>query len=139
MVRCLWPLLSAVVLAGCVAPSPAFLGMRADQVSVDGMVFSVRHTAHEAEAIRVSQEALPRRATVTWRGAKAIVWASGCQVKPTSLEGDTNIVRADLDCAGAPKRLPRKKRLELDCQFTTPLRDDGFGGEVAEFECYEVR
>ncbi len=104
---------------------------------MDGFRFAVRATRFEAEAIRIGPEWPPKRADVVYKGAKAIVLASGCAVIPKTLEGDENIVRADLDCPGSgPRPWSRPKRQSLDCAFTTPFRNDAFGGAVAEFECH---
>lgn len=106
-------------LAGCDSPSPAFSRLPATRISVDGAVFAVRHTAFEAEAIRLNAQGGTTRGGIVYRGAKAMILVSGCAVVPETLEGDTNIVRADLDCPGAGPRPPRRaKPVELDCAFT---------------------
>ena len=106
------------------------MGLTARQVTVDGSLYSVRNTVFEAEAIRLNQERPPRISTAVMKGARAIEMASGCAVLRHSLRGDTNVVRADIDCPGAPER-PWKPPapLELDCS-----RVGGIGGED-EFQC----
>ena len=102
-------------LAGCDSPSPAFSGLASRNVTVDGSSFSVRHTRDRAEAIRLSREWRPPLGRTLLKGSMAIMLASGCAVKPGSLDGDTNIVRADLDCAGQGA-LPGRARAEgMDC------------------------
>ena len=129
----------AMGLAACDSPSVAFQSVAERKVSVDGFHFSVRATRYEAEAIRLGLERPPRRAEVVYKGAKAMVIASGCAVVPKSLEGNENIVRADLDCPGVgPKPWALKKQKTLDCGFTTPWQDDYFGNVAADFECQVV-
>ena len=129
----------AMGLAACDSPSVAFQSVAERKVTVDGFHFSVRATRYEAEAIRLGLERLPRRAEVVYKGAKAMVIASGCAVVPKSLEGDENIVRADLDCPGVgPKPWALKKQKTLDCGFTTPWQEDYFGNVAADFECQVV-
>lgn len=126
-------------LSACDSPSPAFMGLTARQVTVDGSVFSVRATAYEAEAIRVNREWRARRGATVVKGALAIQMATGCKVRKRSLKGDTNIVKARLACAG---NLPSRGRAvppELDCDLVSGFRDDGFGGKIAEVDCNTVR
>ncbi len=96
---CVLMVATAAALAGCDSPSPKFSGLTGHRISVDGSQFSVRHTDQDAEAVRISKELRPGRGEVVLKGAKAIELASGCRVLPTSLDGDTNYVRADIDCS----------------------------------------
>ena len=126
----------ALGLAACDSPSVAFQDVAERRVKVDGFHFSVRATRYEAEAIRLGLERPPKRADVVFKGAKAMVIASGCAVVPKSLEGDENIVRADLDCPGSgPKPWSRPAPKSLDCGFTTPWLEDSFGNVAPDFEC----
>ena len=86
------------VLAGCDSPSPAFLGVPATRVTVEGSTFSVRARADEAEAIRTSAERLTRRSEIVARGAVAIEIATGCKVDPDRVYGDQSVISAQLDC-----------------------------------------
>ena len=130
----------AAGLAACDSPSPRFSGLAARQVLVDGSRFSVRSTAHEAEAIRLSRELKPERGPTVLKGAKAIVLASGCKLVPGTLDGDTNIVRADIDCPGAaPRPWRRPKPIELDCGVVGDLYQDRSGMVEADFECTVLR
>lgn len=134
--------LLALVLgvAGCDSPSPRFSGLAARQVTVDGSLFSVRHTVWEAEAIRLSREARPRRGPMVLKGGKAIVLASGCKLVPNTLDGDTNVVRADIACPGAPERPYRgPDPIELDCGVIGGYGRGPFGTVDAEFECTVLR
>ena len=123
-----WIYLVAVLLvlglSGCDSPSPAFSGLNPVRVTVDGSTFSVRHTPFAAEAIRLNPEANPTRGGTVFKGAKAMVLASGCAVVTDTLDGDEAVVRADLDCAGAGPRPARDARpLELDCGIIGPGKD----------------
>lgn len=92
--------LVAVFLAGCDSPSPRFAGVEPVEATVDGSVFSIRLKGGEAEAIRLSFEPGVRRGPTLVRAVEAIEQASGCDVVGYTVEGDTNVVRATLNCAG---------------------------------------
>lgn len=119
-------------LAACDSPSPRFQGVAARQVTVDGSRFSVRATRSEAEAIRVNGEWRARRGAVVAKAAVAIEQASGCAVRKGSLHGDTNIVKARLNCPDRDRATPPNS--SLNCGFVTPFRKDVFG-KSADFEC----
>lgn len=95
-------------LAACTTPSPAMI--RADhlsrEISVDGARFRVDFTARMAESHRLNMDMRVGRGPMVLRGAIAIVLATGCPLKPRTLEGDQAIVTARLDCAGAPGTAP---------------------------------
>lgn len=126
-------------VAGCDSPSPAFSGLAARQVTVEGSTFSVRATRRDAEAIRINREWRPRRGAIVVKAAAAIEIASGCPVRKRSLSGDTNIVRARLDCPGTAPLPERERPPDLDCALVTDFSPDGFGGEVAQVECLPAR
>ena len=102
-------------LAGCDGPSPAFSGLATRNVTVDGSTFAVRHNGQEAEAIRTNREWRPPLGRTLLKGYMAIMLASGCAVDPGSLDGDTNIVRADLDCSGEGAAPLRVRSEGMDC------------------------
>jgi hypothetical protein len=99
------PALAALLLAGCDSPSPAFMRLPAQRIEVGGMLFSVRHSDTAAEAMRLAPFAHFPRGRVAYNGGLAILKASGCRIRPRSLDGDEAIVRARLDCsARAPPK-----------------------------------
>ncbi|WP_241523929.1 hypothetical protein [Oceaniglobus indicus] len=91
-------LAALAVNAGCDSPSPAFSGVPATSVTVDGSTFSVRVRGDRAEALRTSREFRPAESVVMARAAKAIEQASGCAITKAGLSGDQAIQRARLDC-----------------------------------------
>lgn len=97
-----------ILLAACTTPSPAMMraGHLSREVSVDGARFRVDFTATKAEAHRLNMDMRVARAPMVMRGAIAIVLATGCTLKPRSLEGDQAIVTAALDCEGTPGTAP---------------------------------
>ena len=126
-------------LAACDSPSPAFQGLPARQVTIDGSVFSIRASQTKAEAMRVNREWRARGSVIVANGAKAIEIATGCKVKKRTLKGDTNIVRAGLSCPGATAqvKLPAPN-VNLDCGLVSPLRKDAFGAETAQVDCLVI-
>lgn len=125
----------AMGLAGCDSPSPAFMGIEPQQVTVEGSTFSVRATRQEAEAIRVNRELRARRGVIVAKGAVAIETATGCNVVERSLQGDTNFVKAKLSCKGVAPRPAPPPVLNLDCGLVSPFRKSGLGTETAQVDC----
>ncbi|WP_172300219.1 hypothetical protein [Pseudoruegeria sp. HB172150] len=120
-------------LAACDSPSAGFANQPARYVTVGDAVFSVRYTPFAAEAIRLNADAAPDRAGILRLAAEAIAAVSGCRLRSSTLEGDSTVVRAEIDCPGAGRRpVPRPQRLELECGFVGQLPWDG---ETREFEC----
>ncbi len=124
-------------LAACDSPSPAFSGQVARQVTVAGSTFSVRATSHAAEAVRINRELRARRAVIVAKGGVAIEQVTGCGIRKGSLDGDTNYVRARLNCPGAGAPVTQPATL-LTCGFVSPLRKGPFG-KTAEIDCDVLR
>ncbi len=125
-------------LAGCDSPSPRFSGLASRNVTVDESTFAVRHNGYEAEAIRTSFEARPPLGRTLLKGFMAIMLASGCAVDPESLDGDTNIVRADLDCSGEAAAPLRVRSGGMDCvgfEMSGTVGGDG----LIEISCSPAR
>lgn len=124
----------AIGLAGCDSPSMAFQGIKPTQVTVADTVFSVRHTRHEAEAIRVNNMwPPPRRHATVVKGVEAIEQVSGCRVDVESVRGDTNLVASDLKCPNVPKRIKPRRPPRLDCTGYDAGRHAGDG--AIDIEC----
>ncbi len=112
---CLTLIAAALALAACDSPSMAFRKLPATRVEAGGFTFSVRHTAWEAEVIRMNFAPGVRRRDVLIGAVEAIERTSGCAVIPRSVKGDTNIVTADLRCPQAPDALRPERPAGLDC------------------------
>jgi len=110
------------LLAGCDTPSPAFQGIPAHRVSVDGSDFDIRIKGLRAEAIRTNAEWAPRMAATAPQGVAAIEAVSGCRVE--RLTGDQAMMRARLDCGDGPPPAPLFP-IELDCDAYE--LDTGYG------------
>ncbi len=126
----------AASLMGCDSPSIAFQRVEATRVQVAGSTYSVRHTRYEAEAIGIGfQPGATRRANVI-KGVAAIENVTGCPVVIKSVRGDANIVAADLNCAGVPKRIRRAKPAFLNC---TGSEVGGLSGDQLQIDCAFVQ
>ena len=127
-------------LAGCDSPSPGFGKGQKMELDVADMRFSVHYTVWQAEAIRTNAMWGVKRGDAMLKGAVAIERASGCKIVPRSLRGDTNIVRADIDCPGAPPRPARARRpLEFDCGVVGGYGSGRHGPDYSELECTLIR
>jgi len=123
-----------LALAGCDSPSSGFAGMVAKRTQVDGAEFTVRHTEYLAEAIRTNGIWPPPDAKqIRIKGVAAIERVSGCSVIAGSVTGDAALMRADLQCPGAPEALRPVKPVRLTCTE----HDAGWG--ETELDCVATR
>ncbi len=90
--------LALLMLAACA--SPGFLDEPSQVVTETGSSFRVymRRGTDQVEAHRISPELLPSRSLVLAKAVQSIEYATGCGVRPGSLDGDQAIVRAEVDC-----------------------------------------
>lgn len=100
--RFLVPLLIATTVSGCMtSASIGTTRLTATPLAVDGHQYHVfRHkTEPRAEAHRVDPVfPPPSRREILQGGYKAIVAATGCEIRKGSLDGDQAIVTAKLKC-----------------------------------------
>lgn len=85
------------------------------EVVVDGARFRVDMAAGMAEAHRLGLDLRLARGPMVRRGELAILRATGCPIRPGTLEGDQAIVRAELDCTGG-----QSTTREIGNRFCTP-------------------
>ncbi len=92
------------------------MGTPAAVVVIDGSRFAVHRRADRVEVYRISAEAFPKRAEVLLKAQLAILRATGCPVRPGSLQGDQALVKARLACdaASPPPVLPDSLIYECD-------------------------
>lgn len=90
--------LALVVLSACDSPSPRFMDAERREISVQGATFSVYRVGDTVEVIRTSTEYLPRLSEVMSKAAIAIHQATGCPMKAGTMQGDTALIQARLDC-----------------------------------------
>ena len=88
--------LTLSLLGGCNTAGPAFRGLPATRVEVEGSVFDVRVQGETAEAIRVNMQYAPRFGPIKKRAATAMARVSGCKVK--RVLGDQAQATGVLDC-----------------------------------------
>lgn len=98
--RAVWGAMLAASLGGCVPHSLPLYAGQAAEITVDGSRFLVRFTDTRAEATRITPQGAPERLVILSRALRAIEDASGCQVRPGTLYGDTNLIEAYLTCPG---------------------------------------
>ncbi len=91
-------LLPVLLLTACDSPSPAMMGETPVHIRSGGMEFSVRIRGTRAEAIRTNMTWNPGIGQIYPHARLAMEQVSGCSVIEDSLRGDTNVMRADLDC-----------------------------------------
>ncbi len=88
----------AMALVGCNQPSPQLWGARSVQTQAAGYDMTLWRLDNRVEIIRHGYA--PRRDQPMLRPAmaQAIVDVTGCALRPGSLEGDTGVLRATLNC-----------------------------------------
>ncbi|MCC5959289.1 MAG: hypothetical protein JJU08_08105 [Rhodobacteraceae bacterium] len=85
-------------IAGCDSPSPWLVHGTATSVTADGYAMTVWQAGDSVEVIRHGYA--PRRDQKRLRPAmaRAIADVTGCDIRPGTLEGDSGVLRAKLDC-----------------------------------------
>jgi hypothetical protein len=75
-----------------------------------------------AEAIRINREWAPSLNYTAARFARAFEAASGCKLRPYSMQGDQVVMQARLKCDIPRRSNPLPQRRSLDCSIfeTTP-------------------
>ena len=90
-----------LLISGCDAsPAPAFFGATRTEVTVAGRQFAVFQKDDSAEVVRLGWASKSERDGMTDLMVRAAEQATGCQVKPTSVDGDSGQIRVRLNCPG---------------------------------------
>lgn len=93
-----------MLLASCASPSPEFMGARGQDVTLDGIRFTVFHRGGDVQVIRHGYLTRDQRAPVQDLMMRAARQATGCQVVPNSLTtkipGDTGVANMAMKCDG---------------------------------------
>ena len=127
----LLPLL--LLLAACDTPSPAFRGIPATRVTVDGSTFDVRVLDNQAEALRVNAEYAPRFGPIQDRAGRAMAQVSGCEVRKVT--GDQALAFGSLKCGkDGPKLAPKPVSLECVPERGTEVK--GINTVYVDTTCY---
>lgn len=87
-----------MMLASCSSSHPAFMGVEATVVEVQGSTFQIRIKEELAEAIRTNFEYVPKIGDTFPKAKIAIEMVSGCTVVPDSMRGDPALMVARLKC-----------------------------------------
>ena len=99
------------------ASSFEFSGVPAQQVIVGKSVFDLRMVGGRAEAIRINREWAPNLNYTAARFARAFEAASGCELRPNSMQGDQVVMQARLKCDVPRRSNPFPQRRTLDCSI----------------------
>lgn len=84
-------------MSGCVSPSPGMANAKREELTRDGLTYTVFYTDSRAEVIRTGYatgESARREAMLS-----AVRELTGCDIEPDSVTGDITLLRMDLDCA----------------------------------------
>lgn len=93
-------LVSLFLLAACDSPSPQMGAAVPTHLSRGGYDITVWRSGNRVEAIR---HGMARRADMPYLRAtlvQAMRDATGCAVRPATVEGDIGVLRARIDCDG---------------------------------------
>ncbi|WP_208347628.1 hypothetical protein [Pseudaestuariivita rosea] len=116
---------SLAALAACTTPPPAYYGVAATRITVEGSTFDVRIKDRQAQAIRISREFAPRPDMMYPKAAYAIEQVSGCRIARNSLNGDQVIINARLACDGQPQPVQVQLPKHLDCNIGEIYENQG--------------
>lgn len=90
--------LSVMLLAACDSPSPWMQGGTRHEVLLEGYRFTIWHQGNAVEIIRHGYAARADQPRLRPLMAQAARQATGCSLRPGSVEGDTGVLRAHIDC-----------------------------------------
>lgn len=85
-------------LSGCDSPGLGMSGAAQRDVTVGHHRYSVHWKGDRVEVYRTSMAFLPRLSEVLAGAEAAILEATGCPIRPGSLEGDPALIKAEIDC-----------------------------------------
>lgn len=88
-----------MVLTSCSSSHPAFMGVEAQVVEVQGSTFKIRIKEEWAEAIRTNFEYVPKIGDTFPKAKIAIEMVSGCKVVRDSITGDPALMVAKIKCS----------------------------------------
>jgi len=109
--------LDPFAVLACNTPSFEFSGVPAQRVIVGKSVFDVRMVGDRAEAICINREWASNLNYTAARFARAFEVASGCELRPNSMQGDQVVMQARLKCDIPWRSNPFPQRRTLDCSI----------------------
>ncbi|MCC5991996.1 MAG: hypothetical protein JJT99_05685 [Rhodobacteraceae bacterium] len=92
------PILALLVLAACDSPSPWMSGAEATAFVAEGYDMTLWLAGDQVEVIRHGYAPRADQPRLRTAMARAIPDLTGCGIYPGSLEGDSGVLRARLDC-----------------------------------------
>lgn len=108
-------ILLLILPCACNTPTTDFAHVTSTTVIVGKSSFAVRQSGDRAQAIRTSTEFAPNWAYTAVRFAQAFEMATGCTVRPNSMQGDQALMEARLDCATPQRANPGRQVNTMDC------------------------
>ena len=91
-----------LLLAACASPAPGYFNATRDDITLQGIDFTVFHDGNSAEVIRLGYLSRRERDFVPTLMVEAAEKTTGCRAIPNSLRtripGDTGEGRVTLDC-----------------------------------------
>ncbi|MHA1128022.1 MAG: hypothetical protein ACTSRN_03605 [Alphaproteobacteria bacterium] len=88
-----------LAIMACSSPGKHFSGATPVRVTVEGSIFDIYTVGSDVKAVRLSVEALPRRAVIGARAIIAIEQATGCKFVAGSMTGDQALMQARITCS----------------------------------------
>ena len=85
-------------LMACSSPGKQFSGAEPVRVTVEESIFDIYTVGNDVKVVRLSIEALPKRAVIGARAIVAIEQATGCNFVAGSLTGDQALMQARITC-----------------------------------------
>ncbi len=86
------------LIAACASPSPQMRGGKVMEASAGNYPLTIWRKGTQVEIIRHGYAGRADQASLRYKMAKATEAATGCALRPGSIEGDSGVLRARLDC-----------------------------------------
>ncbi len=119
-----------LIVMGCNQPSLDFAGVDPVKVTVDQSTFLVWRLEDRAEALRTNVEWAPNWEHTYVRFAQAFQAATGCKVRPRTMEGDQSVMQARLDCPFPTRANPGRQTSTMSCYVNS--FGDGFDCDIRQ-------
>ncbi|PZX47291.1 hypothetical protein LY56_00587 [Roseinatronobacter thiooxidans] len=101
-----------VLLAACDSPSPGMHGQTHFETQIEQTRFTVWQRGSKVEIIRhgfIRPTDQPRMKALMVQAAQA---TTGCMLRPETIEGDTGVLRAQLQCDQVPQPAPDLRQIK---------------------------
>ncbi|MEO0358287.1 MAG: hypothetical protein AAF386_08340, partial [Pseudomonadota bacterium] len=118
------------LVAGCNQPSLDFAGVDPVEVTIDQSTFRIWRVEDRAEALRTNVEWAPNWRHTYIRFARAFQAATGCTVRPRTMQGDQSVMQARLDCPFPTRPNPGRETEVMSCYVNS--FGDGFDCETRQ-------